>query len=173
VAARGALPRDNICAAMLTLTFALKFAHIIVTAVMFGTWLGIALFMLFAHRMGHTSVVALTSVFVVRAEMWVMAGAVVLLPVTGYLLALAFDAPIHELWIEGAAAIYAGVVLVWLCGFLIEMRIRRLSKDAAVAKAPLPRSYKRFFWLWSMFTVAGLGGMIAIMALMVWRPEWS
>jgi uncharacterized membrane protein len=158
---------------MLTLTFALKFAHIIATAVMFGTWLGIALFMLFAHRMGHTSVVALTSVFVVRAEMWVMASAVVLLPLTGYLLAITFDAPLREFWIEGAATIYAGVVLVWLCGLLIEMRIRRLSKDAAVAKAPLPRSYRRFFWLWSLFTVLGLGGMIAIMALMVWRPEWS
>ena len=102
-----------------------------------------------------------------------MAGAVVLLPLTGFLLALAIGASLSAYWFEGSVAIYAGVVLVWLGGLLIEMRIRRLSKDAAVAKAPLPPSYGRLFWLWSVLTAAGLIGMIAIMALMVWRPEWS
>ena len=163
---------------MLTLTFALKFAHIIVMAVMLGTWLGIALFMLFAHRSGKTPVdkapvVALISVFVVRAEMWVMAGAVVLQPITGFLLALAYDAPVSAYWIEASAAIYAAVVLAWICCLLIEMRIRRLSRGAALATAPLPRSYRGLFWAWSLFTVVGLGGMVAITALMVWRPEWS
>jgi uncharacterized membrane protein len=158
---------------MLNLTFALTFVHMIVMAVTFGTWLGIALFMLFAHRSGNTSVVALTSVFVVRAELWVMAGAVVLLPLSGVLLAVVFGAPFDAYWIEASAAIYGAVVLAWICGLLIEMRIRRLSKKAALATAPLPRSYKGLFWLWSLFTIIGLSGMIAIMAFMVWRPEWS
>jgi uncharacterized membrane protein len=163
---------------MLTLTFALTFVHIIANAVMFGTWLGIALFMLFAHRAGKTlvdraPVVALVSVFVIRTEIWVMAGAVVLLPLTGFLLALAFEASLNAYWMEMSAAIYAGVALIWICDLLIEMRIRRLSRVAAVGRAPLPPSYRRLFWLWSVLTVVGLGGMVAIMALMVWRPEWS
>ena len=156
---------------MLSLILALKFVHMIAVAVMFGTWLGIALFMVFAHRMGHTSVVALISVFVVRAELSVMASAVILLPVTGFLLAVAFNAPLTAYWIEASAAIYAVVVLAWLCCLLIEMRIRRRSKDAALASARLPRSYRGLFWLWSLFTIVGLGGMVAITALMVWRPE--
>ena len=158
---------------MLDLTFALKFVHMITVAVMLGAWLGIALFMVFARRAGNTSVVALTTVFVVRAEMAVMAGAVVLVPVTGVLLALAFGAPLTAYWIEASGTIYAGVVLVWILNLLIEMRIRRLSKDAALAAALLPASYRRLFWVWSVFTIAGLGGMVAIMALMVWRPEGS
>jgi uncharacterized membrane protein len=158
---------------MLTLTFALKFAHIIATAVVLGTWLGIALFMLFARRSGNTSVVALTTVFVVRAELWVMAAAVVLLPITGFLLAVVFGASLNAYWIEASGAIYAAVLLAWIINLLIEIRMRRVSKDAALAAAPLPRSYKSLFWLWSLLTVVGLAGMIAITALMVWRPEGS
>jgi uncharacterized membrane protein len=118
---------------MLSLILALKFVHMIAMAVMFGTWLGIALFMLFAHRMGHTSVVALISAFVVRAETWVMAVAVILQPLIGVPLALAIGSSMSAYWLEVSVAIYVGVVLVWMGGLLIEMRIRRLSRDAAVA----------------------------------------
>jgi uncharacterized membrane protein len=158
---------------MFDLLLPLKFVHMVTMAVMFGTWLGIALFMLFAHRSGNTSVVALTSVFVVRAEKWVMAGAVVLQPLIGFPLGLAVRSSLTAYWLELSVAIYAAVVLIWTLNLLIEMRIRRLSKDAAMAKAPLPPSYRRLFWVWSILTVVGLGGMIAIMALMVWQPEWS
>src|SRR5580700_3416911 len=149
---------------MLSLILALKFVHMVTMAVMFGTWLGISLFMLFAHRMGHTSVVALISVFVVRAELSVMAVAVLLQPLIGVPLALAVGSSMSAYWLEVSVAIYAAVVLVWMGGLLIEMRIRRLSRDAAVAKVPLPPSYRRLFWVWSVLTVVGLGGMIAIMA---------
>jgi uncharacterized membrane protein len=162
---------------MLSLILALKFVHMIAVAVMFGTWLGIALFMVFAHRMGHASVVALISSFVVRVQTWVMASAVVLQPLIGFPLAVAIGASMSAYWLEVSVGIYAAVVLVWMGGLLVEMRIRRLSiklsKDPSVARTPLPSSYRRLFWMWSVLTVMGLGGMIAIMALMVWQPEWS
>jgi uncharacterized membrane protein len=162
---------------MLSLILALKFVHMIAMAVMFGTWLGIALFMLFAHRMGHASVVALISAFVVRVQTWVMAGAVILQPLIGVPLAFAIGSSMSAYWLEVSIAIYVAVVLIWMGGLLVEMRIRRLSirlsKDPAAVKVPLPPSYRRLFWVWSVLTVIGLGGMIAIMALMVWQPEWS
>jgi len=158
---------------MLNIILPLKFLHMLSMAVMFGTWLGIAMFMLFAHRYGKAPVMALISQIVVRAELWVMAGAVVLQPLVGFPLAYAIGSPIDAYWLEASAVIYAGVLLVWILNLLIEMRIRRLSKDAALAAAPLPASYRRLFWLWSLFTIAGLGGMIAIMAFMIWQPQWS
>jgi uncharacterized membrane protein len=158
---------------MLNVILALKFVHLLSMAVMFGTWLGIAMFMLFAHRYGKAPVVALISAIVVRAELWVMAGAVVLQPLVGIPLAFAVGSPVGAYWLEASAVIYAGVLLLWVLNLLIEMRIRRLSKDAALAAAPLPPSYRRLFWLWSVFTIAGLSGMIAIMAFMIWQPQWS
>src|SRR6202050_5468345 len=131
---------------MLNVILALKFVHMITMAVMFGTWLGIALFMLFAHRSGKTPVdrapvVALTSAFVVRAELWVMAGAVVLQPLVGFPLAIAIGSPVNAYWLEVSVAIYAAVVVIWLINLLAEMRIRRISTDAALARAPLPPAY--------------------------------
>jgi uncharacterized membrane protein len=151
----------------------LKFVHMLSMAVMFGTWLGIAMFMLSAHRYGKAPVMALISVIVVRAELWVMLPAVALQPLVGFPLAFAVRSSATEYWLEVSVAIYAVVALLWLINLLIEMRIRGQSRKAALAAAPMPSSYRPLFWLWSLFTLAGLAGMIAIMAFMIWQPQWS
>jgi len=49
----------------------------------------------------------------------------------------------------------------------------RLTQQPALDGAKLPDSYRLLFQLWSVITVAGLSGMIAIMALMIWQPHWA
>ena len=44
---------------MLNIILPLKFLHMLSMAVMFGAWLAIAMFMLFAHRYGKAPVMAL------------------------------------------------------------------------------------------------------------------
>ena len=158
---------------MLDVIFAIKLVHMIAMAVMFGTWLCIALFMLFAYRSRNTSVAALTALFVVRAELMLMVPAVALQPLAGFPLGVAIGARLDEYWIELSSAIYLAVVVAWLAGLISEMRIRKLTQAAALAGKPLPDSYRRLFRLWSLFSVAGLAGMIAIMALMIWQPHWA
>jgi uncharacterized membrane protein len=157
---------------MLDVIFAIKFVHMIAVAVMFGTWIAIALFMLFAYRSGNTSVAALTALFVVRAEFMLMAPAVALQPLAGFPLAVAIGARLDEYWIEVSVAVYVAVVAAWLANLIIELRIRKLTQKAALASVPLPDTYRRLFRLWSAITVAGLAGMVAIMALMIWQPHW-
>ena len=156
---------------MLNVIFAIKFAHMIAMAVMFGTWTCIALFMLYAYRSRNTSVVALTSVFVVRAELTLMVAAVALQPLAGFPLAIAIGARLDEYWIVVSVAIYAAVVAAWLANLIIELRMRKVTQEAALGAKPLPDSYRRMFRMWSLITVAGLAGMIAIMALMIWQPH--
>ena len=48
---------------MIDLILAIKFFHVLTAAAMFGTWLGIAGFMLLAYRSGNPSVVALVAQF--------------------------------------------------------------------------------------------------------------
>jgi uncharacterized membrane protein len=157
---------------MLNVIFAIKFVHMIAMAVMFGTWTCLALLMLYAYRSANTSVVALTAVFVVRAELTLMAAAVALQPLAGFPLALAIGARLDEYWIEVSTAVYAAVVAAWLANLIIELRIRKVTQQAALDAKPLPDSYRRMFRLWSAVTLAGLSGMIAIMALMIWQPHW-
>lgn len=157
---------------MLDAIYAFKFVHMIAIAVMFGTWLAITLFMVAARRSRNTSVVAVTALFVVRAEYFLMLPAVVLAPVAGYLLAAAIGAHLDEYWIELSSVLYAAVAVVWLAGVIVERRIRNRTQQAAVNGKPLPKSYRRLFRFWCAFALAGLSGMIAVMALMIWQPHW-
>jgi uncharacterized membrane protein len=157
---------------MLDVIFIIKFVHMIAMAVMLGTWVCIALFMLFAYRSRNTSVVAVTVLFVVRAELMLMAPAVALQPLAGFPLAVAIGDRMDEYWFEMSVAIYAAVVAAWLANLIVEMRMRKLTQDAAVNGKPLPDTYRRMFRLWSAVTLLGLAGMIAIMALMIWQPHW-
>ena len=158
---------------MLDVIFMIKFVHMIAMAVMFGTWICIALFMLFAYRSRNTSVAAVTALFAVRAELMLMVPAVALQPLAGFPLGVAIGARLDEFWIEVSAAIYAAVVAAWLANLIIELRIRKVTQAAAIDGKPLPDSYRRMFRLWSLFCIAGLAGMTAIMALMIWQPHWN
>jgi len=158
---------------MLDAIYVIKFVHMIAIAVMFGTWLAIALFMVLSRASKNTSVVAVTALFVVRAEFMLMLPAVVLTPLAGYPLAVAIGANLDEYWIELSEAIYAAVVIVWLAELFIERRIRRVTQEAAINSKPLPDSYRGLFRIWCVVALAGLSGMIAIMGLMIRQPHWS
>jgi len=157
---------------MLDVIFAIKFVHMIAMAVMFGTWLSIALFTLYAYRSGNTSVVALTAVFVVRTELILMIPALAIQPLAGIPLAVAIGARLDEYWLEVSEAVYAGAVAAWIAGFTIELRIRKLTQQAALDGVKLPDAYRGLFRLWSAVTLAGIASMIGIMALMIWQPHW-
>ena len=158
---------------MLDVIFIIKFVHMIAVAVMLGTWLCIAAFMLFAYRSRNAPVAAVTVLFAVRAELMLMIPAIALQPLAGFPLAVAIGQRFDEYWLEVSVVIYAAVVVAWLANFMIELRMRKVTQEAAMNLLPLPDSYRRMFFVWSGLTVAGLAGVIAIMALMIWQPHWA
>ncbi len=128
---------------MIDTIFAIKFVHLLAAAVMFGTWLCLALFMLLAHRSGNTSVVALTAQFVVTVEKAVMIPAIVLQPLSGFPLATAIGLqPLGEFWILVSLLFYAAIVVCWVAAMRLEIRIRGVAREAALelaaAAAALP-----------------------------------
>jgi uncharacterized membrane protein len=157
---------------MLDVIFAFKFVHMIAMAVMFGTWTCIGLFMLLAYRSGKAPLAALTTRFVVRAELTLMIPAIALQPLVGYRLAVAIGDRLDEYWLEASVAIYAAVVAAWLANLIIELRIRKITQRAALSGKALPAIYRHLFFIWSAISVAGVAGMAAIMALMIWQPHW-
>ena len=157
---------------MIDLIFAIKFVHVLAAAVMFGTWLGIAVFMLLAHRSGNTSVVALTSRFAVSVEKLVMIAAIALQPISGFPLAWAIGfSPLDEFWITLSLALYVAVVAGWLAVLRIEIRIRNITGQAALDGVPLPDTYWGLFRLYSALVWPAIAGMVALFLLMVWQPR--
>jgi len=157
---------------MLDLIFAIKFVHLLAVTVMFGSWLGLAAFMLLAHRSGNTSVVAVTSQFVVKLELTAVAAAIVLQPISGFPLAYAIGlSPLDEFWIVISSVLYVLIVACWVAAMWIETRIRDMTRDAALASQPLAAGYRRLFRIWAALACAILAGMLVIFAFMIWQPR--
>jgi uncharacterized membrane protein len=157
---------------MFDLIFSIKFVHVLAAAVMFGSWLCLAIFMVLAHRSRNTSVVAVTAQFVVRIELTVVAAAIALQPISGFPLAWAIGLePLGEFWILLSLFFYAAIVVAWLVALRIEMRIRSLTREAALNARPLSDAYRRLFRTWCLLAGPILIGMVTVFALMIWQPR--
>jgi uncharacterized membrane protein len=157
---------------MIDFILAIKFAHVLFAAAMFGTWLGIAGFMLLAYRSGNPSVVALVAQFAVRLELFVVAPALALQPISGFPLAWAIGlTPLNEFWIDVALILYVAVVAAWLVSLRIEIGLRNMARQAALGRGTLADNYPRLFRIWFALAVVILAAMIAIILLMVWQPR--
>jgi uncharacterized membrane protein len=153
--------------------FLLKFIHVLGASVLFGTGIGIAFFMLMAHRTGHAGVIAVTARFVVIADFIFTATAVVVQPISGYLLTRAVGLSLlEEPWIVLSILIYILVGLCWLPVVFIQMRMRNLANDAAINAKPLPDQYRLLFRIWFTLGWPAFAGVMAIFALMIWQPRW-
>jgi uncharacterized membrane protein len=157
---------------MIDLILAVKFIHVLFAAAMFGTWIGIAGFMLLAYRSGNPSVVALVAQFAVRIELFVVAAALALQPISGFPLAWAIGlTPLNEFWIDVSLVLYVAVVAVWLVSLRIEIRLRNLARQAALSRGTLADDYPRLFRIWFALAAFLLAAMVAIILLMVWQPR--
>jgi uncharacterized membrane protein len=148
----------------------LKIAHVIGATVIFGTGIGIAFFMLMAHLSDDAAFIGKTTRVVVFADMLFTATAVVLQPVTGWLLMQQTDSRFSEGWIAVSLLLYAVGGLFWLPVVWIQTRMRDLALAAASSGTSLPAAYYHLFRLWFLFGFPGFGAVLGIIVLMVVKP---
>jgi uncharacterized membrane protein len=157
---------------MIDLILAIKFMHVLFAAAMFGTWLGMAGFMLQAYRSRNPSVVALVAQFAVRIELYVVAPALALQPISGFPLAWAIGlTPLNEFWIDVSLVLYVAIVAAWLVSLRIEIRLRNMARQAALGRGTLADEYPKLFRIWFALAVVILAAMVALILLMVWQPR--
>lgn len=152
------------------LLLVLKYLHVIGATILLGTGLGIAFFMLRAHRSGDVCVIAHVSRSVVVADLVFTATAVVVQPITGFLLAKMTGYDLSERWILVSLALYLITGLFWLPVVFIQMKIVALAREAMVSGQALPPAYYRLFRIWFAFGWPAFGAVLAIIWLMIARP---
>jgi len=150
---------------------ALKLVHVLGAAMLFGTGLGIAFFMWMAHRTRDAAAIAAAARVVVIADAVFTAGAVVVQPVSGVLLAWALGYSLLESWIVLSLVLYAVVGLCWLPVVWIQIELRNLARAAAGQGAALSARYQRLFRVWFVLGWPAFLSVIAIFALMIWKPK--
>ena len=151
----------------------LKYAHIIGASVLLGTGAGIAFFMLLAHRTADAAVVAGVARIVVIADFLFTASAVVLQPVTGFLLAWWVGYSLTEGWIVLSLLLYLITGAFWVPVVFMQIKMRDLAMRAAAEGTPLPKAYHRIFRRWFAFGFPAFAAVLAIFWLMIARPQIS
>ena len=149
----------------------LKLVHIIGATVLFGTGIGIAFFMLMAHRSRNVAAIAPTATIVVIADAVFTASAVVVQPITGVGLAHVAGYSLLESWIVASVALYLVVGACWLPVLWLQKRMRDLAVVALQTSRPLPSDYDRYFRYWFILGWPAFVAMIAIFWLMIARPQ--
>lgn len=149
----------------------LKLLHLLGAGVLFGTGMGIAFFMIWAHRTGDPRAIATTAKIVVTADYIFTATAAIMQPITGGLLAIELGYTLTESWIVVSLGLYVLTGLCWLPVVRLQLNMRDLAAAAAAAEEALPQAYckaqRKWFWLgWPAFTA-----MVAIYWLMITKPE--
>jgi uncharacterized membrane protein len=148
----------------------LKYLHVLGAIVILGTGAGIAFFMLMAHRSGDAAFVARTAGIVVLADKTFTATAVLVQPVTGYLLMREIGVSVWEGWVAASLALYAVAGMFWLPVVWMQARMRDLAVQAVATNEALPTAYHRLFRLWFAFGVPGFGSVMLIVWLMIAKP---
>ncbi len=149
----------------------IKLLHVIGATVLFGTGAGIAFFMLMAHRSGDARVIAHTAGVVVIADTLFTTSAVVIQPITGFVLARTAGYPVQHGWIAASLALYVVTGLFWLPVVWMQARMRDLAQAAADAGEQLPAAYHRLFRMWFAFGIPAFAAVLAIFWLMIAKPE--
>ena len=151
--------------------FVLKFMHLVGACVLLGTGAGIAFFMLLAHFSGKAVVIAGVARIVVIADFLFTATAVVAQPITGVLLARSVGYSLADFWVFWSIVLYLVTGAFWLPVVFMQMRLRDLAAEAARTGSPLPPAYRRLFWWWFAFGFPAFGAVLAILWLMIAKPQ--
>lgn len=149
----------------------MRWLHIIGSTVLFGTGLGIAFFMLMAHRTRNPAVIAHTAGVVVIADYIFTATAVVVQPITGALLVQAVGWSWTQGWLVASIGLYLLTGALWVPVVYMQTVMRNIARESLSNFVPLPQQYFRLFRLWFAFGVPAFLAVLAIFWLMVTRPS--
>jgi len=155
----------------MTIYFVIKYLHVLGAIVILGTGSGIAFFMLMAHVSKDAAFIARAAGVVVIADSFFTLSAVVAQPITGAELMYVQSISIKEHWILAALALYALAGLFWILVVFMQVEMRNLARIAAEKRTPLPPRYFSLFRRWFIFGIPGFGSVMAILWLMIAKPD--
>lgn len=152
---------------------AYRMLHVIGATVLFGTGAGIAFFMIVAKRTGDPVLIAHVAGTVVLADTVFTATAVIFQPITGYLLAREIGWPLTEGWILLSLGLYVLTGVFWLPVVWIQIRLRKLARQAADDKKPLPPEWQKLYRIWVACGFPAFFAVLGIIWLMLAKPSIS
>ncbi|WP_250622990.1 DUF2269 family protein [Pinirhizobacter soli] len=148
----------------------LKTVHILSSTLLFGTGLGTAFFMWFTHRTGQVAAIATAARLTVLADFLFTTPAVIVQPISGFLLMRLMGFDLHTSWLQLSIALYLFIGACWLPVVWLQWRARNLALAALRDNKPLPSAYYRCMRVWFALGWPAFLATLAIFWLMVGKP---
>ncbi len=149
----------------------LKWLHILSSTVLFGTGIGTAFQMWFAHRRGEPAAIAVVARNVVLADWLFTLPSGVVQPVTGVMLAVQTGIDPMASWLVATYALYALAFVCWVPVVVLQMRVRDIAVKSAASGTGLPPDYDQVMRLWFALGWPAFGALIIVFLLMVAKPD--
>jgi uncharacterized membrane protein len=147
-----------------------KWLHVLSSTIVFGTGIGTAFYIFFISRSFDATVVAAVMRYAVIADWLFTATTMVFQPLSGFWLTHLLGMPWTTRWIAWSFGLYVLAGLCWLPVVWLQIRMRDLAKEAAVAGAPLPEAFWRVRRAWVALGFPALFAFLAIFYLMIAKP---
>lgn len=151
--------------------FLLKLIHILSSTLLFGSGLGTAFFAVAAQRNGDLGLIANTWRHVVWADNLFTWPAVLVQPISGYLLLRRLGLPLDTPWILASLWLFVLVGACWLPVLYLQAQMRDVATLAWQQGQPLPARYHQLFRLWFALGWPAFIAVIGIFALMVFKSS--
>lgn len=149
----------------------IKLVHIISSTLLFGTGLGTAYYLFMANR-NRDDLLHLYKVThnVVIADFIFTTPAVILQPLTGFIMIYLSGLPITMPWLIKSLILYLLIGAFWLPVVYIQIRLKNCLALAITNKQTLNKTYDRLYKLWFIAGWPAFTGVIVIFYLMVLKP---
>jgi uncharacterized membrane protein len=148
----------------------LKVIHIVSSTVLFGTGLGTAFFKWTVDRSGNISAIRVVSERVVLADWPFTTPAIVVQPVTGFMLANRMGYSLDHGWLLYALCLYGVAGVCWIPVVGLQIRMRNLARSAERDGTPLDAEYWRLARRWFWLGLPAFASVVMVFWLMVWKP---
>lgn len=148
----------------------LKAVHILSSAVLFGTGMGIAFFLYCSRFSKNLHQRYYAAKFTIIADYIFTAPAVILQPLTGFWLISEGGFDIFSPWLISTYILYIFVGTCWLPVVWLQIQLKKILSQTIQDKTELPKRYHRLFRIWFLLGWPAFIGLVAIFFLMVFKP---
>lgn len=148
-----------------------KYLHILSSVVLVGVGFGSAFYMWSTLRSRNLDAIVTVSRIVVLADWIFTTPAVLIQPLTGYLMMKTVGFSFSMFWLKLTLALYVLSGACWLPVVWLQLRLRAMALAAQQQKTELPTLFWRYAWWWEVLGYPAFLAMLAIYWLMVFKPS--
>ncbi len=147
-----------------------KTLHIISSAILFGTGIGIAFFMWLSFFSNNLTEKLYAAKNTVLADKLFSFPAALIQPLTGFWLIVESGFNWNEYWLLLTYAIYIVAAACWIPVVWIQIQLKEILTKSINNKSELPNHYYKLFKIWFILGWPAFLGLIVVFYLMVTKP---